>query len=133
MLRENNTTHATAETARLLALAGLVSPLLGAAALAGSHADVTAANASSTDDDAVRISIARRSTFKRLPAFKRHGTDWNFCELLALFEAGIRDLPTMTGSSIIEQGKQLIGAADVDYVVSVAISRRRVDESLPWS
>src|SRR5215472_8337566 len=43
------------------------------------------------DDDAVRMSIARRSTFTRLPAFKRPAgsTRLECLELFVIFEAGI--------------------------------------------
>ena len=63
-----------------------------------------------TDDDAVRLSISRRSAFKRLAAFKRSAalTRLEFLELFVLFEAGILILPSRPGWSIIEQGKQLI-------------------------
>jgi len=52
-----------------------------------------------TDDDAVRISIARRSAFKRLPAFKRAAASirLEFFELLALFEGGIVIFPPGPG------------------------------------
>ena len=48
------------------------------------------------DDDAVRMSIARRSTFTRLPAFKRAAGSvrLEFFELLAFFEGGIVIFPS---------------------------------------
>ena len=60
-------------------------------------------------DDAVRLSISRRSAFKRLGAFKRAAsTRLEFLELFVLFESGILIFPSRPGCSIIEQGKQLI-------------------------
>src|SRR5438067_7475329 len=51
-----------------------------------------------TDDDAVRLSIARRSAFKRLGAFKRAAsTRLEFLELFVLFESGILILPSRPG------------------------------------
>ena len=49
-----------------------------------------------TADDAVRMSIARRSTFTRLPAFKRAAGSvrLEFFELLAFFEGGIVIFPS---------------------------------------
>ena len=52
-----------------------------------------------TGDDAVRKSIARRSTFERLTGFKRPAasTRLEFFELLVLFEAGILIFPPRPG------------------------------------
>ena len=52
-----------------------------------------------TADDAVRMSIARRSTFTRLPAFKRGAGSvrLEFFELLAFFEGGIVIFPPGPG------------------------------------
>ena len=48
--------------------------------------------------DAVRISRARRSAFKRLAAFERAAsTRLEFLELLVLFESGILTLPSRPG------------------------------------
>jgi len=51
------------------------------------------------DDDAVRKSIARRSTFERLTGFKRPAgsTRLECLELFVLFEAGILILPSRPG------------------------------------
>ena len=48
--------------------------------------------------DAVRLSISRRSAFKRLGAFKRAAsTRLEFLELFVLFESGILILPSRPG------------------------------------
>jgi len=54
-----------------------------------------------TDDDAVRIFIARRSAFKRLPALKRAAASvrLEFLALLALFEGGIVIFPPGPGAA----------------------------------
>ena len=54
-----------------------------------------------TDDDTVRISIAWRSAFTRLPAFKRSATSvrLEFLELLVLFECGIVIFPPGPGAA----------------------------------
>ena len=53
------------------------------------------------DDDAVRMFIARRSAFKRLPAFKRPAASirLEFFELLAFFEGGIVIFPPGPGAA----------------------------------
>ena len=53
------------------------------------------------DDDVVRMSIARRSTFTRLPAFKRPAgsTRLECLELFVIFEAGIVIFPPGPGTA----------------------------------
>jgi hypothetical protein len=69
------------------------------------------------DDDAVRKSIARRSTFERLTGLPTSSIDPIGIFRIRTLRIRNPDPPVTTGMDIIEQGKQVIGAPDVNYVV----------------
>jgi len=81
-------------------MALLSSDLAGAVALAAAG-EFHCGECLITDDDAVRISIPRRSAFKRLPAFRRPAgsTRLECLELFVLFEAGIVIFPPAPGAA----------------------------------